>query len=489
MKRLGVLLLRMYVGPFFMTFFIALFVLVMQFLWKHIDDLAGKGLDWLVIFQLLFYASATLVPLALPLAVLLSSIMTMGQLGENLELVAAKSSGISLLRLLRPLVVFILVVGLGAFLFSNYLMPVANFKAKNLLSAIRSTRPTLELQEGVFYQGLSGVSVFVGKKDPDGKTIYNVMVYDHSRGGTGASRVTLAKKGRIYPTTDETYLVLELNDGIRYDDSDFYLQQYGKMRLFTESFKNQQLWIDMSSFTVDTKSNRDYLKHSYTMMNVVQLQEVYRSIRSDLKKQQLYEANQQLGQMQGRDFGSNRGPADAPTFPLEQVSASPELSRPVAEIDLKRESAMAVFSKPEYQTVMAEAKNKWAGVKQPAEQRIQKAEATEKNLVINRVEWHRKFTLAFACVVFFFIGAPLGAIIRKGGLGLPLILCILIFIGYYVFSTLTEKSAKNMNLDPFWGMWLSSLVLLPIGLFLTLKVSTESPWFRLETYLRWMRQR
>jgi lipopolysaccharide export system permease protein len=150
---------------------------------------------------------------------------------------------------------------------------------------------------------------------------------------------------------------------------------------------------------------------------------------------------------------------------------------------------MAVFSKPEYQTVMAEAKNQWAGFQQQAEQRIQNAEATEKNLVINRVEWHRKFTLAFACVVFFFIGAPLGAIIRKGGLGLPLILCILIFIGYYVFSTLTEKSAKNMNLDPFLGMWLSSLVLLPIGLFLTLKVSTESPWFRLETYLRWMRQR
>jgi len=489
MKRLGVLLLRMYVGPFFMTFFIALFVLVMQFLWKHIDDLAGKGLDWLVIFQLLFYASATLVPLALPLAVLLSSIMTMGQLGENLELVAAKSSGISLLRLLRPLVVFILVVGLGAFLFSNYVMPVANFKAKNLLSAIRSTRPTLELQEGVFYQGLSGVSVFVGKKDPDGKTIYNVLVYDHSRGGAGASRVTLAKKGRIYPTTDETYLVLELNDGIRYDDSDFYLQQYGKMRLFTESFKNQQLWIDMSSFTVDTKSNREYLKHSYSMMNVVQLQEMYLSIRGDLKNQQLYEANQQLGRMQGTEYGTVQNPSDAPALQLNQASVVPELSSPVADIDLKKESALAVFSKPEYQAVMAEVKNKWVGFQQQAEQRIQNAEATEKNLVINRVEWHRKFTLAFACVVFFFIGAPLGAIIRKGGLGLPLILCILIFIGYYVFSTLTEKSAKNMNLDPFWGMWLSSLVLLPIGLFLTLKVSTESPWFRWETYVRWIRQR
>ena len=353
----------------------------------------------------------------------------------------------------------------------------------------RSTRPTLELHEGVFYQGLSGVSVFVGKKDPDGKTIYNVLVYDHSRGGTGASRVTLAKKGRIYPTTDETYLVLELNDGIRYDDSDFYLQQYGKMRLFTESFKNQQLWIDMSSFTVDTKSNRDYLKHSYSMMNVVQLQEIYLSIRGDLKNQQLYEANQQLGRMQGTEYGTVQNPSDAPAFQLNQASVVPELSSPVADIDLKKESALAVFSKPEYHAVLAEVKNKWVGFQQQAEQRIQNAEATEKNLVINRVEWHRKFTLAFACVVFFFIGAPLGAIIRKGGLGLPLILCILIFIGYYVFSTLTEKSAKNMNLDPFWGMWLSSPVLLPIGLFLILKVSTESPWFRWETYVRWMRQR
>jgi len=488
MKRLGVLLLRMYMGPFFMTFFIALFVLVMQFLWKYIDDLAGKGLEWQVLFQLLFYASATLVPLALPLAVLLSSIMTMGQLGENLELVAAKSSGISLLRLLRPLVVFIVIVGLAAFLFSNYLMPVANFKAKNLLSAIRSTQPTLELQEGVFYQGLSGVSVFVGKKDPDGKTIYNVMVYNHSQGGSGASRLTLAKKGRIYPTSDETYLVLELNDGIRYDDSDFYLHQYGKLRLFTESFKNQQLWIDMSSFMVDTKSNRDYLKQSYSMMNVVQLQEMYRSIRSDLKSQQLYEANQQINRMLGNEFGVGRGSMEGIGLPKNQVSATTELTSSVAEIDLQRESALSVFSKPEYRGVMAEVKNQWANFKQQAEQRIENAESTEKNLVINRVEWHRKFTLSFACVVFFFIGAPLGAIIRKGGLGLPLILCILIFIGYYVFSTLTEKSAKNMNLDVFWGMWLSSLVLLPLGLFLTLKVSTESAWFRWETYVRWVRR-
>jgi len=489
MKRLGVLLLRMYVGPFLMTFFIALFVLVMQFLWKHIDDLAGKGLEWTVILQLLFYASATLVPLALPLAVLLSSIMTMGQLGENLELVAAKSSGISLLRLLRPLVMFIVFVGFGAFLFSNYLMPVANFKAKNLLSAIRSTRPTLELQEGIFYQGLSGISVYVGKKDPDGKTIYDVMVYDHSRGGLGASRVTLAKRGRIYPTTDENYLVLELNDGVRYDDSDFYLQTYNKMRFFKESFKKQQLWIDMSSFTVDTKANRDYLKHSYTMMNVVQLQEVYGSIRSDLRKQQLYEANQNLSALNGAAYSNAESAPMAPMLETEAAFAKPQLSSAVVQIDLKRESAKQFFSQPEHQAILAEAKNQWNAFKQQTEQRIQNAEATDKNLVINRVEWHRKFTLAFACIVFFFIGAPLGAIIRKGGLGLPLILCILIFIGYYVFSTLTEKSAKNMNLDPFFGMWLSSLVLLPIGLFLTLKVSTESPWFQWETYRRWMRNR
>jgi lipopolysaccharide export system permease protein len=357
------------------------------------------------------------------------------------------------------------------------------------LSAIRSTRPTLELQEGIFYQGLSGISVYVGKKDPDGKTIYDVMVYDHSRGGLGASRVTLAKRGRIYPTTDENYLVLELNDGVRYDDSDFYLQTYNKMRFFKESFKKQQLWIDMSSFTVDTKANRDYLKHSYSMMNVVQLQEVYGSIRSDLRKQQLYEANQNLSALNGAAYSNAESAPMAPMLETEAAFAKPQLSSAVVQIDLKRESAQRVCSRPEHQAILVEAKNQWNSFKQQAEQRIQNAEATDKNLVINRVEWHRKFTLAFACIVFFFIGAPLGAIIRKGGLGLPLILCILIFIGYYVFSTLTEKSAKNMNLDPFFGMWLSSLVLLPIGLFLTLKVSTESPWFQWETYRRWMRNR
>ncbi len=505
MKRLTALVLKSYLGPFLLTFFIALFVLVMQFLWKHVDDLAGKGLEWSIILELLFYASATLVPLALPLAILLSSIMTIGTMGEHLELVAARSNGISLLRLLRPLMVFVLGISIGAFLFSNYAMPVANFKFKSLFAAIRATRPAMDITEGVFYSGLTGVTLYVGEKNKNGQEIYNVMVYDHSQRGLGDARLTMAQKGTIQFTPDERYLILDLKDGIRYDGADFFTKQHGSYRFYREAFSRQQVWIDMSAFQIDTENNRDYLKNSYAMMNVFQLNKVFQDIHSDFAEQ-----NRGVGRRQLDGFLF--APPKEMAFDMEPGKVALPKSNPKIEataeaepqklsagqplkttIDLQKQSLSRHLVKEEAREVYRQAEQQIQALHRNFTQQQSSWEMTQKNLASNRVEWHRKFTLSFACLVLFFIGAPLGAIIRKGGLGLPLILCILIFITYHIISTSAEKSVKSLNMDPVWGMWLSSLILFPFGLFLTLRISTDNKWFSLETYqnlwYRWRRKR
>ncbi len=505
MRRLTALVLKSYLGPFLLTFFIALFVLVMQFLWKHVDDLAGKGLEWSIILELLFYASATLVPLALPLAILLSSIMTIGTMGEHLELVAARSNGISLLRLLRPLMVFVVGVSLGAFLFSNYAMPVANFKFKSLFAAIRSTRPAMDITEGVFYSGLTGVTLYVGQKSKNGQEIYDVMVYDHSQHGIGDARLTMAKKGTIQFTPDERYLILDLKDGIRYDGADFFTKQHGTNRFYREAFSRQQVWIDMSAFQIDTENNRDYLKNSYAMMNVFQLNKVYEDIHNDFADQSRGVGHRELDRFLF-------APPREVTFEMEPRQVTLPESNPKMEgskemepqkpaqvptkaisIDLKEQSLSKELAKEEAQEVYRQAEQQIQALHRSFTQQQSSWEMTQKNLASNRVEWHRKFTLSFACLVLFFIGAPLGAIIRKGGLGLPLILCILIFITYHIISTSAEKSVKSLNMDAVWGMWLSSLILFPFGLFLTLRISTDNKWFSLETYqnlwYRWRQKR
>ncbi len=496
MKRLTALVLKSYLGPFLLTFFIALFVLVMQFLWKHVDDLAGKGLEWSIILELLFYASATLVPLALPLAILLSSIMTIGTMGEHLELVAARSNGISLLRLLRPLMVFVVGVSIGAFLFSNYAMPVANFKFKSLFAAIRSTRPAMDITEGVFYSGLTGVTLYVGQKSKNGQEIYDVMVYDHSQHGIGDARLTMAKKGTIQFTTDERYLILDLKDGIRYDGADFFTKQHGTHRFYREAFSRQQVWIDMSAFQIDTENNRDYLKNSYAMMNVFQLNKVYEDIHKDFAEQSRGLGHRELDRFLFAPPGEVSFDLEAREVPLLEEKPEPEpatinenglermaQTRPKAiSIDLKEQSLSRHLAKEEAQEVFRQAEQHIQALHRGFNQQQSSWDMTQKNLASNRVEWHRKFTLSFACLVLFFIGAPLGAIIRKGGLGLPLILCILIFITYHIISTSAEKSVKSLNMDAVWGMWLSSLILFPFGLFLTLRISTDNKWFSLETY-------
>jgi lipopolysaccharide export system permease protein len=446
----------------------------MQFLWKYVDDMAGKGLEWTVIFELLFYASATLVPMALPLAILLSSIMTIGALGEHLELVAVKASGMSLLRLLRPLIYFVALVSILAFMFSNYTLPVANFKLRSLLAAVRAAKPAIDLVEGAFYSGIKGITVYIEEKNINGKSFKGVLVYDHSTDGKGASVVTLAERGNIRVTGEGNWLILTLHNGVRYDDHEFYSQETKNTRFFKESFIEQELWVDISDAKV-SREGMGFMRSSMAMMNISQLNDYL------LKRTQ--EMEETSRQMAASATGLNRFNDEAELFSI--TPQGPDFN-PIKEASLPDFSSKEAF---------------WLQVKSHQREYLQKQfdlalrtslartediermlEGQMKSMVSAQAEWHRKFTLSFACFVLFFIGAPLGAIIRKGGLGLPLIVCVLIFIGYHVMTSISETAVKNLVWEPAWGMWLPNLVLLPFGLLLTLKISTDSPWFMLDTY-------
>jgi lipopolysaccharide export system permease protein len=493
-KRLSFFLLKIYIGPFILTFLIAQFVLVMQFLWKYIDELAGKGLEWGMVMELLFYASATLVPMALPLAILLSSIMTIGALAENLELVAAKSSGISLLRLLRPLIVTAGVISIMAFLFSNYTLPVANYKFRALLSAIRSARPAIDLTEGTFYSGIKGITVYIEKKNPDGKSFEGVMVYDHSGDGKGASVLTLAERGQIRTEENDNFLVFALENGVRYDDREFYLPSKGAMQVYREHFELQELWIDISDGKV-SREGMSFMRNSFAMMNLNQLASVIEEKEAEIP--------QTVENLSSRAAGlDHKGRNDGIYSPIPQelnvdesgeIPLFPALEEPIQMPDFSSKSAFFNEVKSHQEAYLMEQFRAALLSSMARTEDIQRVtQSLNKGLAAAKTEWHRKFTLSFACLVLFFIGAPLGAIIRKGGLGLPLIACVLIFIIYHVISSIAETSVKNLVMSPMLGMWFSNLVLLPFGIFLTLKVSTDSRWFALETYQmilkRWLKR-
>lgn len=502
-------MIKSYLGPFVLTFFISLFVLVMQFLWKYIDDLAGKGLEWNIILELMLYASATLVPMALPLAILLSSIMTMGSTAENLELVATKASGISLLKLMRPLIILAAATSILAFLFANYAMPVANFKLRNLLAAIQRTRPAIDIQPNVYYDGIKGLVVKVEEKGKDERTFYNIMVYDHSKDTYGATSVTLARRGQITISEDNRYLSFKLWDGIRYDERGYFTRQDDKFPFYREIFSEQEILIDLSEFKFN-RENSAFLKNQFSMMNVWQLNKVRAEMMEDLDKTYVAADNSLLyhykaysdgaPRLQNTDPGTMPIPNSdlIPGFNPEQVGHDEtEVKKPdslppppkrVEKVSLAQGEFLNSFTPQDRKVIVDQALLDLGNIRSDLKSNMTTLKSKRGQIVRNEIEWHRKYSLSIACFILFFIGAPLGAIIRKGGLGWPMIFCILIFIIYYVISTIGEKAVRQLAMSPLEGMWISSLVLFPFGVFLTLKASTDSPLFVAETYLNLFRR-
>lgn len=474
MKRLHSYIIKSFIGPFVMTFFIVLFILLMQFLWKYVDDLVGKGLEFSVLAEMMFYASFALLPLAFPLAMLLASIMTFGSLGENYELVAMKASGISLFRIMRPLIVIALVITALAFYFSNNIVPKTNLRFSTLLYSIRQQKPELILQPGIFTNEVDGYSIKVGDKNNKTKILYNLLIYDHT-GGKPNESVTVADSGFLRITDDKKYMVLTLYDGINYqeqkpetrEDRDNYAYQ-------RNSFKEQTIRVKTRGFDFNRRDESIFRNQS-RMLNLNELSYVRDSLRRDYHiRLQKY---------------------------ISQVNINPALTiglynRMVTEDSLKRTEVPVADSIFDFDAYFS-GFDKWVQAN-IAELALTSARSIVQNLNmyqsqlyahktnLNRYEMeeHRKFTLSIAVLIFFFIGAPLGAIIRKGGLGMPVIISILLFIFYYIISISGEKSAREDVWSMVNGMWLSSYIFLPVGVWLSYKAATDSSIMTAETYTR-----
>jgi len=469
MKTLDKYLIKVSLGPFVLTFFISLFILLMQFLWKYVDDLVGKGLEWYIIAELMFYASASLVPLALPLAVLLSSIMTFGNLGEHYELVAMKSSGSSLQRIMASLTICALLVSITTFYFSNNILPVANLKFGSLYYDITQKKPSIEIQEGIFYSGIEGYTFWVGKKDNKNDILKNVIIYDHTDKKENV-KITLANSGKMELSPNKQFMLVTLFDGYSYDEhSEEKTKETNPKNnfpLIRYKFKEQTSQLDLSAFKL-VRTEEELFKDNYGMLNLKQLDGAVLKLDSENVERQ----NAFI-----RTFSDN-------FFVTKQTIDSLFQNRNI--IAKTSDKYMPTDKKQVLETALNMALNN----KDFLESFAENNHAELKHIQRHKIEWHKKFTLSFACLIFFFIGAPLGAIIRKGGLGMPVVVSVLFFIVFHVLSITGEKFVREGVWDAPYGMWLASVILLPIGIILTIKATRESVIFDIDFYLSFLKNK
>lgn len=459
-KKLDKLILKSFIGPFIITFFIAFFVLMMQGLWKYLDDLVGKGLDFITIGKFLWYVSASMLTLAMPIAILISSIMTFGNLGESFELVAIKSSGISLLRFMRPLMwVAVLFCGI-TFMFANYVIPYANLKFVALYNDIFYKKPAFDLKEGVFFTYIPNYAIKAGKKDPDGRTIHDVLIYDQTN--PLQNNTIIAETGVMTSSADKKFLEFNLKNGYRYQENGTVYDSTNEyIRLGFSSFKKL---FDLSALQKQTTNDSVY-RNNFKMLSARQIN---RSLDS------LYRM---------KDTAVSRMYTTiALTLPYAAKQDSSKKIVPPVKTSYNRFDSIIPDSAG-YQ-VYAAALSLANNLKYNLENAGNEIAARKQEIVLHQIEWHRKFSLSMACFVLFFIGAPLGSIIRKGGLGMPLVVAIIFFLMFHLLNMFGEKFVKEGMMPPFIGMWLAVIVLTPVGIFLTYKAMHDSQLFNKELYNR-----
>ncbi len=467
LKKVDLFILRSYLGPLFMTFFVALFILLMQFLWLYVDDLVGKGLEWHVLLRLLFFASSTFVPMALPLAILLSSLMTFGNLGEHYELVALKASGISLKRIMRPLVILSIVISSFAFVFSNYVLPVANLKFRSLLYDVQQKRLAFKVKEGIFNKDLGEYVLRIGGRADDGETIYDVMIYDHSS-KNGNTKVSVAKSGNMKQTPTGDAIEFTLYEGYNYEEKTDQ-KNYKQTRPFqTTKFDEEKI-----RFSIDnglSRTDENLFKHSYHMMDLSQLNQ-----SKDSLNRLLTQRKSDYGKGLLRKY-KNFDRLDSAKFAQTLINDTVPVSEFTSIL-----FDMNVFVRSK---IIEEALIRGRNIEESVVNMNKEVINRENTIRKHDIAFHKKFTLSIACLILFFVGAPLGAIIRKGGLGLPVIMSTLFFIAYHILTMTGERAVKAGSMNLWVGVWMASAVFLPIGIFLTIKATSDAPLFDAETYKR-----
>lgn len=460
-KKLDILIIKAFIGPFIATFFITLLVLLMQFFWLWVDDFVGKGISTKVLFEFIWYQSAVLVPLALPLSILLSSIMTFGNLGESYELVAIKSAGISLLRFMRPLFILSVFISCIAFAFSNNIIPVATLKSRTLLADIVHANPSFDLKEGVFYDKIPGFAIKVGKKEED-SVIKDVIIYEQTN--STQDNFIIASSGVMRASESRRFIEFILKNGWRYEERGTPPNtEYIRL-----GFKEYKRMFDISSLGLQQRTADSVNRNNARMLSMRQLTVAIDSIQRE---------KNQIGSKVKKDVFEQ---LDFAKYFDSNWKQQPK------KLNVKTFSQLVPDSvrSPINQKIVMKLSN----ARLNSQIAVDQDNGEKKTLWSFEVEWHKKLMLSFSCLVLFLIGAPLGSIIRKGGLGSPLIFAIGFFMLFYFSSTSGEKSAREGSMTPFSGMWLSTFILLPIGLFLTYKAMRDSQLFNKEFYYRFWRK-
>lgn len=468
-KKLDRFVLGNFLLIFSGSFFITLFVLMMQFTWRYVDEIVGKGITMDILGQFYWYMAITMVPMALPLAVLLASLISFGNMGERLELLAMKAAGVSLLRIMRPLAV--LVIGLAgiSFYFQNRAALDAQKNLTSLLWSLRETSPALEIPEGVFYGKINNFSLYVERKDVATGKLYNVMIYKTDQGFDKA-QIVVADSGRLEVTNDKEHLIFDIWNGEQFEN----LQVGGaQAALNTKGVPYDRETFQYKRFIVDFNSNfekqdAEQWSGSAITKNLKQLSASIDSMNTALDSIGL--ANYKQGKQTAYY---------CPPLRPQHAAALKQMSKG-AKLDF--DTIMARMSADKrVQTIRAAAASA-AAYASELEWKSLTTEEGDKSVRSHRIQWHQKFTMSIACIFFFFIGAPLGAIIRKGGLGMPTIIAVILFIFYYIINTSGMKMARDGAWNMIFGMWVSTVVLTPLGCFLTYKANNDSVVFNADVY-------
>lgn len=466
-KKIDSYIFKRFFTLFLMTFLICIFILLMQFLWKHVTELVGKGISWSVLAEFFMYATFSLVPMALPLAILLASLMTFGNLGENFELTAMKAAGISLFRIMRPLIIFISLVCIGAFYFSNNVLPVSQNKLWTLIFSLRQKSPEFDIPVGEFYSGINGVNIYVRSKDKH--LLKDMMIYDFS-GGFENATVMVSDSGRVQFTKDNKYLLLSLYSGESFENlkNQRISSSASSIPYRREIFKTKEILLDF-----DTQFNRfdeSLLSDQHVSKNFKQLTHSIDSVSKITDARRTAQA-QELVQKHflGREQINGTHAVDS----LKRVKK--ELNTDSLFLSLDQVAMVRVSH-----TALDRAKS----MKDMVQYNKMMVNEPASYVMRHEIERHRKLTLSFACLIFFFIGAPLGAIIRKGGLGMPVVISVVMFIIYYIIDNTGYKMARESLWSTFEGMWLSSGVLLPIGIFITYKAVVDATLLNPDQYMK-----
>ena len=472
-KKIDIYLLKQFLGLLLITFVICILILLLQFVWLHVRDLVGKGVEVSVLAEFFIYAVVSVVPLALPLAILLASLMTFGNLGEKFELIAMKAAGISLFRIIQPLAITIFIISLGAFYFSNYVLPKAQVKLWALVFSLKQKSPEMEIPVAEFYDGIDGYNFFVRNKNYQSGMLYDLMIYDYSDGFKN-TKVMLADSGKIYFTQDNKNLLLELHSGESFENLNRREHQNTVSEKNSpyrrETFAHKKLLID-----IDMDFDR-YAEESLSDQHVSKnVEELIQSIDSV----------EVLGHQRSREqsdviitkhyFGRER----VQERNVDMWEGSKEMYE-----QYNIDSLYAYFTEEECYRAASAALDKGREMKDKVDYNALMLDEYQRYIRKHEIELYRKFTLAAACLIFFFIGAPLGAITRKGGLGAPVVISVVMFLIYYIIDNTGYKMAREA-LWPCWaGMWLSTFVLVPIGVFLTYKAAKDSALFNPDAWVK-----